>query len=107
MSGQISIRGPLSNRRFAVGGLREYDRPRLKRISLGAFITDFVQRASGRDELFGYRAAAGGLWILKTSVRLREELPASAERLVQGDQVDDDAALALHELILRRVELTL
>jgi len=100
MSGQISIRGPLSNRRFAVGGLREHDSPRLKRISLGAFITDFVQRGSGSDELSGYRAAADGLWILKTSVHLREDLPASAERLVQGDQVDYDAALALHELIL-------
>ena len=45
-----------------------HDSQRLKRISLGAFITDFVQRGSGRDELFGYRAAADGLWILKTSV---------------------------------------
>ena len=103
MSGKISKRGPLSKGRFAVGGLREHSRPRLKRISLGAFITDFVQRGSGRDELDGYGAVTNRFWVLDNllSVHLREDLPAPAERLVQGDQADYDAALALHELILR------
>ncbi len=67
---------------------------------MGAFINSFVQHGGGTDELDGYEAVADGLWILKTSVHLREDLPAPAKGLIQGDQIYDDAALALHDLIL-------